>query len=444
MELPLFIIYLIVWFWLTLKRKKQEGFFSVFFIFGLGGFAYFVVIPFELYIRGVDYFFAHAWMRLGSYERNLVLFISIISLFGFYFGLTLSCYRLLPKKYFMETKECGLNKNRYRWPIRILICIIIVSGSILIIFYRDLIFAQSDYVVAYGITYESPLYSFVKMHFLIALGLTAGLIKHRGWRWKGKTISLAIVILIVLMGILTSDKGPLLLALLTCASFIEFNKISFIKFVTISSFGSVCVIIIVLFFNLYRTQIPIVEVFHKMPWTEISFVKLDPGGPMVTLCSVIEDNVPLRYGKTYIDGIGVIIPKAIWPDRPLSLSEEFAQDFITDYSEGKGLGYSPLAESLLNFHIPGAFIHFFIFGFFFGVFLEYLKKRIFVNLNSLLVPFIYIVGYQIIIMSFRSPLVGPLKLLILIIVPYCVVIILLRLCGKIASPTQRFDDIHGT
>jgi hypothetical protein len=235
------------------------------------------------------------------------------------------------------------------------------------------------------------------------------------------------------MGILTADKEPLLLALLVCASFFEFRKIRFWKFATISLCGVVGIIILVILFNLYRTRMPFGEVLYNVPWGAISFTKLDPAGPMVSVVSVISDDVPLRYGKTYITNIGVIIPKAVWPDRPLSLSEEFARDFLKDYSEGRGLGYSPLAESFLNFHIPGAFIQFLIFGFLFGGFLQFLRKRVFIHQEHLLGSFIYIVGYQILITSFRSSFIGPLKSVILFMAPYCVVFILLRLLGKIAS-----------
>jgi len=338
----------------------------------------------------------------------------------------------------MKNNENGLNKNHHWQPVRILFCIITVCGFILIIFYRDLILAQQDYHRAYQITYESPFFSFIKTHFLIALGLTAGLIKRKVWRWKGKIISFAIVVLITYVGIFTSDKEPLLIALLTCASFIEFNKMSFRKFIIFCLLGSMCVIVLVLFFNIYRTRISFSEALRQIPWTEISFKKLDPAGPMVSLGTVIrDDHMPLRYGKTYINSICIIVPKAIWPNRPLILSEEFARDIMPDYSEGKGLGYSPLAEALLNFHVPGAFIHFFILAFLFGSFFEFLRKVIFVNENSFLVLFIYIVGYKIIIMSFRAPLISPIKSLIIFMAPYCFVFLLLRSLRKIVSLTKE-------
>lgn len=410
----------------------MENLYSVFFIFGLGGLAYFVLIPLEMYIKGNEYFFVHYWIKLGSYERNVILLMSILSLFGFFFGLKLSRYQLLSGKSNIKNNDVIITNENYWWSIKLLIVIILICGLVLFICYRDLFLYQWDYSSAYGITYESPLYSFLKTHLLIALGMLACLIKHRGWKWNEKIICFGMVVLIVIVGLLTSDKEPLLLALLTCGSFIEFKKSSFKRFIAISFFGSASVIALVLFFNLYRTHMPLKEIFHHIPLTSISFTKLDPAGPMVTFGTVIEDNASLKYGITYINSMGVIVPKAIWHNRPISLSEEFARNFFAEYREGMGVGYSPLTESFLNYHIPGAFIHFLIFGLLIGFILQLLKNKIFINHDKLLTSFIYILVYYIIIMNFRSPLIGPIKLSLQLIVPYCILLLSLKYIKRIS------------
>ena len=70
MELFLLISYLIVWLGLTQERKSMEGYFSVFFVFGLAGFAYFTLIPFEMYLKGEDYFFVNSWIKLDLLKET--------------------------------------------------------------------------------------------------------------------------------------------------------------------------------------------------------------------------------------------------------------------------------------------------------------------------------------------------------------------------------------
>ena len=89
-----------------------------------------------------------------------------------------------------------------------LLCVVFVCFSALILFYRDIFAAQYDYTTAYSLTYESPLYSLLKMHLLIALALIAGIIMRTGCGWKGKIFFIAIVIIILSVGILTADKHP--------------------------------------------------------------------------------------------------------------------------------------------------------------------------------------------------------------------------------------------
>ncbi len=213
------------------------------------------------------------------------------------------------------------------------------------------------------------------------------------------------------------------------------------RFVTLTLIGSIIVIILVPLFNLYRTRMPFVDVIDRMSLSSISFTRLDPAGPMHSLASIIgDDSLQLKYGSTYINSLGVLIPKVIWPDRPLDLSEEFAKEYISDWSEGQGFGYSPLAEAYVNFSIPGALIQFFFFGLLIGSFLQFLRTRVLFNYEFLLVPFIYIVGYYTVILSFRSPLIGPIKMVMMFTGPYFLLAIILKTLGKMMQVIKRLHS----
>jgi len=424
MELFLFAIYLIIWIGLTIKRERREGFYSIFFLFGLCGFAYFMVIPFEMYVRGEEYYFVQYWIKLGFRERSFILMMGVISLLGFYLGLNLSRYSFLIDKEKMVHPLSGFNKYRFGWFFRVLSSVIVVSGATLILYYYDLFTAQWDYTAAYGITYASPLYSFIKIHFLISLCLVAALIAY--WERRLIILSLMIVMFVGLVGLLTSDKGPLLLAMLTGACFLEFRQISFKKFIVISSIGVLGVIIVVVFFNLLRTRIPIREVLYSTEWKQFSFTTLDPAGPLVSIVFTINDDLPLKYGKTYITSLGVLVPKVIWPNRPLTLSEEFGQKYIFGWIEGQGVGFSPLAEAYLNFHLAGPFLHFLAYGLILGSFLRFLRRRVFINQDVIFTIFVYIIFYYAVVMSFRGPLISFIKISMLFILPYCMFFVLQR------------------
>ena len=43
------------------------------------------------------------------------------------------------------------------------------------------------------------------------------------------------------------------------------------------------------------------------------------------------------------------IPRAIWPDRPLDMSEAFARFVFEHWQPGYGMGFSPMAEGVLRF-----------------------------------------------------------------------------------------------
>jgi hypothetical protein len=43
------------------------------------------------------------------------------------------------------------------------------------------------------------------------------------------------------------------------------------------------------------------------------------------------------------------IPRAIWNDRPLDMSESFAREFMAGWQAGFGMGYSPVAEGYQRF-----------------------------------------------------------------------------------------------
>jgi len=83
--------------------------------------------------------------------------------------------------------------------------------------------------------------------------------------------------------------------------------------------------------------------------------------PIFTLMHYVNNVRPLRWGYTYISAPLQFIPRAIWTDKPESLSLQFMRDAFG--STGLiGFAYTPVTEAFLNFSWVGPFIVFAIFS----------------------------------------------------------------------------------
>ncbi len=78
---------------------------------------------------------------------------------------------------------------------------------------------------------------------------------------------------------------------------------------------------------------------------------------------------PFRYGRTYLDAIGLLVPKFMWPDRPRGASEWYVDRFYPMIADdGGGFAFSPVAEAYLNFGRFGVVTVFLVIGAVFGLF----------------------------------------------------------------------------
>lgn len=77
--------------------------------------------------------------------------------------------------------------------------------------------------------------------------------------------------------------------------------------------------------------------------------------PIQTLTYYITVNKPLQYGMTYFSAPTVFIPRALWPEKPVSLSLQFSRDQFGDLIT-TGYAYTPVTEAYINFSFVGPFI----------------------------------------------------------------------------------------
>lgn len=79
--------------------------------------------------------------------------------------------------------------------------------------------------------------------------------------------------------------------------------------------------------------------------------------PIFTLMHYVNTFRPLRWGLTYIAAPTLFVPRAIWPDKPESLSLQFMRDAFGTTGL-MGFAYTPVTEAFLNFWWVGPFVVF--------------------------------------------------------------------------------------
>jgi hypothetical protein len=77
------------------------------------------------------------------------------------------------------------------------------------------------------------------------------------------------------------------------------------------------------------------------------------------LVNIVNEKPPLVHypGESWINAIPILVPKPLWSDRPLGLSQRYALWVDPDFARhGGGFAMSAATEGYLNFGLPGTFI----------------------------------------------------------------------------------------
>lgn len=118
-----------------------------------------------------------------------------------------------------------------------------------------------------------------------------------------------------------------------------------------------------LFFFLYTVAIMRNFNFREIgdAYETIQLSNFDPlAGEFGTSFSVyskfkeIHSDDEYSYGKTYTsDVLSNLVPRFMWPSRPMSTAQTFSMTYFGSLGHGKGLGFSPVVEALVNFGVWG-------------------------------------------------------------------------------------------
>lgn len=397
------LCYIVVFISLAYHYSKTEASFGTVTVFGLAAFLYYIAIPLELSARGMDFFIISGIpISVPPLVQLQIVGMGTVALLSFTGGYHLTGFAPFAQP--MGRLAEDVQPEAISRPLYWLGggCLLALVG-----FYRYELGAVGTYQGNYSIAYSSPLFSFFIELVVTSLSVAAGVLGCRESN-KRPVLAFIVVLPIVAWSIYSSDKDPMLLGLLGGgAYFVQQRRKHQVR--VIAAIILCCVLSgpLVGLFSTYRAEGVLVADDFRI---QSLMLERDPMGPMVSLAEILQDDaVAHQYGLTYADSLVLLIPKSIWPDRPLDLSERFIRERLAGWQPGMGMGYSLLAEAYLNFGWFGCVIQYFLLGFVWGWVWGLMKKYLSVVGVGYWRAIYCTVGYYTLIMMHRAPMSFPVK-----------------------------------
>lgn len=399
------LFYIIVFLALAYHYANTEASFSTVTVFGLAAFLYYIAIPLEMSARGLD-FFIISGIPIGvpAIVQLQIVAMGTIALVAFTAGYHATGFAPFAVSHPADGGALIGRPEAVARPIYWLGGTCLLA---LLTFYRYELGVVGTYQGNYSIAYSSPLFSFFIELLVTSLALAAGVLGCREAN-KRPAISFMLILPVIGWSIYSSDKDPMLLGLLGGGAFFVQQRRKH-QMRVIAGIVAACALSgpLVGLFSAYRAEGTLVVDDFKI---HSLMLERDPMGPMVSLTEILQDdNVEFQYGRTYFDSVTLLIPKSLWPDRPLDLSERFIRERLAGWQPGMGMGYSLMAEAFLNFGWFGCLLQYLLLGFFWGHAWRVIQ-RIFAPMGVGYWRAIYCtVGYYTLIMMHRAPMSFPVK-----------------------------------
>lgn len=352
----------------TIKNSyRREGIVSTALIFVISSTLYYIAIPVELYIMKLDgYSSSVMYVELLDMDKFYLIFNGALTIIAFLVGYRMSGFSLKPESFLTLKKNLGLERHV---PFEVSIyALLMLSVCTLLVFYRtELSTSMSGYESNYNNVYNNPTYSYLIYVFMVSLSITTF---FKLCLYNKVAFGSIMICVGILLGVLTSDKNPILIALLPLMAktsvFLENKRYGVIISLVVVFFGIMAVLILIPAFSLYRAGFNVFNL-DILDYYSFSFTKIDPSGPFISLADGLNERASPSLGVQYFKNIAILFPKSVWPNRPLDLGEQFARDFIQQWEPGRGLGYSLMTEGFVNFGRYFCFLHYLIVGLFWGL-----------------------------------------------------------------------------
>ena len=402
------------------KDNKDKRLFQPRTVFILFALIYFYAIPVELWLIGSNtYQKGENIVTLSDYNILVVMTLSLLSIVSFIIGMRLGGENRILKKdqtFFYKFEDKNLSK----------IIALLSLGYILFIFIyvEQFILTFLSYELVAGVHFNNPLFTLIQYSMLFCFAFMS----TRLYLMKRYVLFVIIILIPIIYGILSSDKNPILMGVLTTVYCISRNKSYKLSHGILSFIFVFVALILVRAFSIWRADINFIKALVES-MSDFSFTKIDPAGAFISINYYLNmDNH--GYGITFYENIEQLIPKIINENRSYNIAEKFAQEQISNWMPGLGLGFSPMAEAVYNFSMLAP-VYFTIIGIYWGLFWRVIKKIWHVILPKNHFEFFYIIiGCYFIALSFRGSSLNFFKIMPMYVISLMIILYVFKIVTK--------------
>jgi hypothetical protein len=430
-------LYIVAAFTAARLFARREGYYSTVTVFGVACFIYYLAIPTELAVFGITRFpVSGSDVVIDELHQVLIGLLAICAFGSFVIGYAASGFRPTRASNGVERGERSLITAPFALGL-----LATASVVLMVLVFRREMAAANTYVGNYTANNTSPVYAFLQRLALFATaGLSGALMARQRKGFLG--VWLVPTLALFAWGIYSSNKDPILLALLAVGSRyagVRSRRLRWFVAIWCVALGGSAIGPIA--FSQFRagTRISVYDAAAR--WG--IFRQSDPAGPMSTLAAALSRRTDMRLGETYAEALVLWIPRSLWGGRPLGLAEDYARNQIKNWAPGRGLGYSLLAESYLNFGVIGPLIQYFLIGLLWGWFWALVQRA--AQLPSSSFTGLYSsVGFYLLIIAHRGATSSLVTPLIQFAVPLFLcgyVVGLIRVVGQArVQPSRHIDS----
>ncbi len=150
-----------------------------------------------------------------------------------------------------------------------------------------------------------------------------------------------------------------------------------------------------------------------------------------------------NYGRSVITDLLVFLPRYVFPDRPLALSEKYVSTFYPEvFRSGGGLGLFILQEGYWALGLFGVVISMFLFGALVEVVYECFLNN---NRNHFVILFYSGFFFALVVTAVRGGIVGSLKAALMNSLPFFLVMLVpvgKLIGGRVVSVVPKIQETH--
>jgi oligosaccharide repeat unit polymerase len=398
-------------------------------LFGLGLFFYVVAIPMEVTLTGNQYLTLRSTIAIPDDVVTGVVPQAFVALVAFVVGYLLAVDRTPFTRPTFSRAEIMHAQRALGF------CAAVAVVGMLALFGPELV-ATRDYTTSYTQRYESPLYAvgLAMMQVLVAMfGFSLARFGRRGFR-----DAIAFAGLLGMWGLYSNQKTPIVLAGLVALGYLmsRVRKPSAIAVgVTILAMP-VVLAVAAISFSTFRGGGG-----FQFAGRAGYLTTIEPAGPFVSIVDEMQtrgSSAPESgFGESVVNGLIGWVPRAVWPERPLDVAEQFARIRIPDWQPGEGYGYSPFAEAIHQGGVGGIAAYFLLFGVLVAILRNLMLRRRHAGSAVTIVAesFYYVVVLLLLFTLFR----GPLQAFVTTLVQSSVALVL-ALVATAVLPRLRMDS----